>query len=72
MASNKHRLTVTNNYVTDITRVFVIMLAILMPCTASAQNKGKVESKNENVVRIESGLVKGFDQEGTKAFLGIP
>jgi len=30
------------------------------------------DSNDPYVVRITSGLVKGFDQEGTMAFLGIP
>lgn len=36
--------------------------------SVSAQKK----TTNENIVRIESGLVQGFNQEGTHAFLGIP
>lgn len=46
-----------------------ILIALLLsaPITVTAQN-----ARKNNIVRIESGLVQGFDQEGTKAFLGIP
>ena len=30
------------------------------------------EEEDPYIVRINSGLIKGFDQEGTMAFLGIP
>ena len=40
-------------------------LAILLPLAAMAQ-------QNPMVVRTESGLVQGIDQEGTTGFLGIP
>lgn len=42
------------------------MTAFIMPSDVIAQ-----KSKS-NIVKIESGLVKGFEQEGTHAFLGIP
>ncbi len=45
-----------------------ISLMFALSMSSFAQKK-KV---NDNVVRIESGLVKGFNQEGTQAFLGIP
>ncbi len=44
---------------------FVLLLAL---STLSWAQK----NKNKNVVRIESGLVQGIDQEGTQAYLGIP
>ena len=30
------------------------------------------DDEDPYVVKIKSGLIKGFDQEGTMAFLGIP
>ena len=42
-----------------------MMLAILLPVAGVAQS-------DPMVVRIESGLVKGIDKEGSKGFLGIP
>lgn len=44
------------------------LLTLACVCIANAQKK----TKNSNIVRIESGLVQGIDQEGTQAFLGIP
>jgi len=41
------------------------MLALLLPVAAVAQ-------QDPMVVKTESGLVKGFNQEGSMAFLGIP
>lgn len=40
-------------------------------CCMMAGNAA-ARKNTENVVRIESGLVQGFQQEGTVAFLGIP
>ena len=31
-----------------------------------------ISEEDPYIVRIKSGLIKGFDQEGTMAFLGIP
>ena len=42
-----------------------MMLAVLLPVAGVAQS-------DPMVVRTESGLVKGIDQEGSKGFLGIP
>ena len=42
-----------------------MMLAMLMPLASMAQ-------QDPMVVRTESGLVKGVDQEGSTGFLGIP
>ena len=42
-----------------------MMLAMLMPLASMAQ-------QDPMVVHTESGLVKGFDQEGSTGFLGIP
>ena len=42
-----------------------LMLALLLPVAAVAQ-------QDPMVVKTESGLVKGFNQEGSMAFLGIP
>ena len=41
------------------------MLAVLLPLAGMAQ-------KDPMVVKTESGVVKGFDHEGTVGFLGIP
>lgn len=47
---------------------FLIVLAIIaIAGNASAQKKSQA-----NIVKIESGKVQGFNQEGTQAFLGIP
>ena len=43
-----------------------MMLAVLTAMTSMAQQKDPM------VVQTESGLVKGIDQEGSMAFLGIP
>ena len=43
----------------------IALLAAFISLTANAQD-------TQMVVKTESGLVKGFYQEGTKAFLGIP
>ena len=47
----------------------IISVSLLLLCAgvSLAQNTEK-----ENVVRIESGLVQGFDHEGSLGFLGIP
>ena len=45
--------------------VFLFLLAMLIPSAGIAQ-------QDPMVVRTQSGLVKGFDQEGSMAFLGIP
>ena len=42
-----------------------MMLAVLLPVAGVAQS-------DPLVVRTESGLVKGIDQEGSTGFLGIP
>ena len=42
-----------------------LMLAVLLPLAGLAQ-------QNPMVVRTESGLVQGIDQEGSIGFLGIP
>lgn len=46
-------------------RQLFLLLALLLPLAGMAQ-------KDPMVVKTELGLVKGFDQEGTTAFLGIP
>ena len=46
-------------------KITFMTLAILLPLAAMAQ-------QNPMVVRTESGLVQGIDQEGTTGFLGIP
>lgn len=51
--------------------------AILMSgfCTsvqAIAKDTKNATRTDDNTIKIESGLVQGFEQEGTKAFLGIP
>ena len=48
-----------------MTRQLFILLAVLMPLAGMAQS-------DPMVVRTESGLVKGIDQEGSVGFLGIP
>ena len=48
-------------------KIISVSLLSLVTCFGIAQNAEK-----ENVVRIESGLVQGFDHEGTLGFLGIP
>ena len=48
-------------------KIFSVSLLLLCAGVGLAQNAGK-----ENVVRIESGLVQGFDHEGSLGFLGIP
>lgn len=48
--------------------VLVCLLTLAWVCVANAQKS----TKNGDVVRIESGLVQGIEQEGTQAFLGIP
>jgi len=46
-----------------------LFLMFALSVSSFAQKK---KIANDNVVRIESGLVQGFNQEGTQAFLGIP
>jgi para-nitrobenzyl esterase len=46
-------------------RQLFLMLAVMLSLTGMAQ-------PDPMVVRTESGLVKGFDHEGTTGFLGIP
>ena len=46
-------------------RQLFLMLAMLMSLAAVAQ-------QDPMVVKTESGLVKGIDQEGSMGFLGIP
>ena len=46
--------------------VLLSMMVMLSVMTSMAQVKGSM------VVKTESGLVKGFDHEGTMGFLGIP
>ena len=48
-------------------KIISVSLLSLMASLCLAQNAEK-----ENVVRIESGLVQGFDHEGSLGFLGIP
>ena len=48
-------------------KIFSVSLLLLCASICFAQNAGK-----ENVVRIESGLVQGFNHEGSIGFLGIP
>lgn len=48
-------------------KLFVAIAILPVSGNVFAQKKG-----NDNIVRIESGRVKGFSQEGTTAFLGIP
>ena len=47
-------------------RTIVLLMALL------TMNVGWAKHKKEVVVRTESGLVKGFDHEGSTGFLGIP
>ncbi len=47
-------------------------LALLMAFSVTASAKKAKPQAELPVVRIESGLVQGFEQEGTQAFLGIP
>ena len=47
----------------------ILSLFILLDLYMSAIN---VDENDPYIVRIKSGLIKGFDQEGTMAFLGIP
>lgn len=61
------------NYITNLLikmyckKIFSVSLLLLCASICFAQNAGK-----ENVVRIESGLVQGFNHEGSIGFLGIP
>ena len=48
-------------------KIFSVSILLLCASICFAQNAGK-----ENVVRIESGLVQGFNHEGSIGFLGIP
>ena len=50
----------------DIRLIFLILISKLYNLSICQ------DSNDPYVVRITSGLVKGFDQEGTMAFLGIP
>jgi len=65
---------VTNTYLyytTNMkTTLFAFLIAMAFPMLANAQSRKAV--KQTDVVRIHSGLVKGTNQEGTQAFLGIP
>ena len=47
----------------------IISLLILLQIYMAALYQ---EENDPYIVRIKSGLIKGFDQEGTMAFLGIP
>lgn len=55
------------------TRLIYTTLFLCLAITAYGQKKGQAKQKSDSkIVRIDAGLVKGFDQEGTEAFLGIP
>ena len=47
-------------------------LIISFACIGSPSYAQKKAKNGGDIVRIESGLVEGIDQNGTKAFLGIP
>ena len=54
-------------------KLIVLALLLIIPGIATAQKKNQNKKQENNyTVRIESGLVQGFEQEGTQAFLGIP
>ena len=44
-------------------KIFILLISILFM---------KTDDTDPYVVKITTGLVKGFDQEGSMAFLGIP
>ena len=48
-------------------KIFSVSFLLFCAGIGLAQNTEK-----DNVVRIESGLVQGFDHEGSLGFLGIP
>lgn len=51
----------------------LITVSVLITLSGVVVAKKKVQNPNaDKIVRIESGLVQGFEQEGTQAFLGIP
>ena len=55
----------TNN--SDMKRTIVLStMAMLLTMACMAQQQDKM------IVKTESGLVKGIDQEGSMGFLGIP
>ena len=66
-------LNFAQNYITNLLikmyckKIFSVSILLLCASICFAQNAGK-----ENVVRIESGLVQGFNHEGSIGFLGIP
>ena len=47
----------------------ILSLFILLDLYMSVMNS---DENDPYIIRIKSGLIKGFDQEGTMAFLGIP
>ena len=57
-----------------MTKKLFMMLAVLMPFSDlwSECGEAKAALAQSVVIRTESGRVKGIDQEGSMAFLGIP
>jgi len=53
-------------------RILAVAAVLLVSSVSFAQKKSQKSQQDDYTVRIESGLVKGFEQEGTQAFLGIP
>ena len=48
------------------------LIGLICLCSLGFAQKRNTIQQNNNKVRIASGWVQGFDQEGTHAFLGIP
>ena len=56
----------------DILSTIMKKIIVLMTVMLLTVSVGYSKTKKEIVVRTESGLVKGFDHEGSTGFLGIP
>lgn len=54
------------------TRIVAIAASMLVVGVAYGQKNAQKGAKEDYIVKIETGKVQGFEQEGTQAFLGIP
>ncbi|MCQ2975696.1 MAG: carboxylesterase family protein [Bacteroidales bacterium] len=53
-------------------KFFVLAISALCITNNTFAQKGKNEKASQNIVKIESGLIKGTIQNGTEAYLGVP
>ena len=52
--------------------IFYVCSAMITMATLMTPSDAYAQKTKKNIVKIESGLVQGIEQEGTQAFLGIP